>query len=177
MGAYEDAHPLPPHAHYGRNKWTGLTDYTQIVYEKGWDPAEIALRQNTHIVINVVRPERGDSEDAFTSWGSASRFKVVDNTPEKQQRTEPTFETGYTTGGGASPEPREDDPDDPDEPPDPNRPPVRVFHWRELGRTEDEVRIENPEDSSQYVMVRRVTAILFRTPDGNMVQLDLYPPG
>lgn len=177
MGAYEEAFPLPsPHAHYGTNPWTGLTDYTKIVWDKGWDPAEIALRQQTHIVINVIRPERGDSEDAFATWGAASRFKVVDQTGKQAQRTEPSFETGTTIPGPTKPAKRPDDPDDPDQPPDPNRPPVPVQHWSEVARDEQTVRIENPQDSEQWVDVKRVTAILFRAPNGEYHQFNLNPP-
>lgn len=58
---------------------------------------------------------------------------------------------------------------------DPNRQKTtRVY--TEVSRTNQTVRVVNPEDEEQYVDVERVVSITFSGPDGNYVRFDLKPP-
>ena len=43
--------------------------------------------------------------------------------------------------------------------------------WSEVYRETVTVRVENPDDSSQYVDVDRINAVTFRRPDGVLVLL------
>lgn len=52
-----------------------------------------------------------------------------------------------------------------------------IDEWQEIERQEtDEIRIENPDDSDQYVMVVDVVSMLFQRPDGRKVRLNFNPP-
>ncbi|MBB2698970.1 UNVERIFIED_ORG: hypothetical protein GGI66_003647 [Rhizobium esperanzae] len=45
-----------------------------------------------------------------------------------------------------------------------------VIDWQELARTTSDVRVENPDDSDQYVIVQRVETITFQTPEGKRIR-------
>lgn len=45
--------------------------------------------------------------------------------------------------------------------------------WREQGRDVTEVRVENPDDPDQFVIVERIDKIRFQGPDGRTVQYEL----
>ncbi|MBB2841263.1 UNVERIFIED_ORG: hypothetical protein GGE64_005045 [Rhizobium etli] len=47
-----------------------------------------------------------------------------------------------------------------------------VIDWHELARTTSDVRVENPDDSEQYVIVQRVETITFQTPEGERIRLN-----
>lgn len=46
-----------------------------------------------------------------------------------------------------------------------------VIDWEEIARTTSDVRVENPDDSDQYVIVQRVETITFQTPEGERIRL------
>lgn len=54
-------------------------------------------------------------------------------------------------------------PPPPPPPPPPGEPPTEIF--TEIFRVTDTVRVENPDDSEQYVMVKRISQIVFSGPD------------
>lgn len=56
----------------------------------------------------------------------------------------------------------------------PNKKNTRIY--TEYSRTNQVVRVINPEDEDQYVDVERVVSITFTAPDGNFVRFDLKPP-
>lgn len=62
--------------------------------------------------------------------------------------------------------PADDNADDEEPPP---------LQYNEEARATETIRIENPEDSEQYVEVERITSIIFRGPDGRRHQFNLNP--
>lgn len=125
-----------------------------------------------HKVINVKRPHVAEDRDALIAWGRPSRFSILS---DPGQLKEP-FET--FPGITVVPEPPRR-PDEPPPPPNPDDPPTQqppgaqVYHWEEMGRLFNVVRVENPDDSTQFVNIERIQAILFRAPDGSYQQFDL----
>jgi len=61
-------------------------------------------------------------------------------------------------------------PDTPPEDPPKQEPPP--FQYNEEWRSTSKVRVENPDDSEQYVMVERVESIIFRGQDNKRIQLN-----
>lgn len=96
----------------------------------------------------AARPRVDDSGEADLRWGAKSRFELVDQSrfPTMRIRSS-TNEDGQQT----------------QEPP----PEVNVLDFNEVQRAVEEIRVENPEDSQQYVIVERVAWIIFNGPDGN----------
>lgn len=93
-------------------------------------------------VIGKRWPER-DETDTDIRWGRAGDY------PDD--------------GGGPqiiSPLPPEDDEDEP----------PGIIEYDEYQRITEEVRVENPDDASQYVIVERVTRILFVGRDDGRVR-------
>lgn len=74
-----------------------------------------------------------------------------------------------STGGGSVSVTWPDEPDDPDE----GSPEAAVYTavWWEL----EDVRVENPEDSEQYVITKRILQARYRRPDNTEVTLDNRP--
>ena len=87
------------------------------------------------------RPGPSDSE-ASIRWGGPSRFEA----------RAPVFPTVTVND--------DDDQDDVNLTVN-----IPVLEFTEDERTEEEVRVENPDDSEQYVIVARATEIIFRGPD------------
>ena len=96
------------------------------------------------------QPLPGEEDEAFISWGSASRFI-------SPQITQPVTSRTSFGGGGF----RVTWPDDKDK----NKE-KKTLEYTEIERTVTEVRVENPDDEEQYVMVERIESIDFRGPDG-----------
>ncbi|TIN36855.1 MAG: hypothetical protein E5Y10_22265 [Mesorhizobium sp.] len=90
-----------------------------------------------------VKPEEGG--DAHFRFGKPSRFTLT--TPE--QRTNPR-----TTVTWPSEEPVEDPEDG-----------IVVIDYDYIDRAVETIRIENPDDSEQWVEVERITKIMFRRRD------------
>lgn len=61
-------------------------------------------------------------------------------------------------------------------PADPNQQEPPPLQYEEIWRAEQMVRIENPQDSEQYVIVTRITSIIFRGPDNRQHQFNFHPP-
>lgn len=95
-----------------------------------------------------ARPPVDDSGEADLRWGKKSRFELVD--PQQIFG----FRVRYANNG---------DGQQTEEPP----PEVNVLDFNEVQRAVEEIRVENPEDSQQYVIVERVAWIIFNGPDGN----------
>ncbi len=97
-------------------------------------------------------PEDADAE-AEVRWGKASNFIAQ----MEGQAYLPTVTIinlpGYPT--------------DDDEPED-----LPVLDWYEQERTISEVRVENPDDEDQYVIVERIETITFQTAEGRRVRLN-----
>lgn len=94
-----------------------------------------------------ARPPVDDSGEADLRWGKKSRFELVD--PQQVHG----LRVRYATNG---------DGQQTQEPP----PECNVLQFDEVQRGIEEIRIENPEDSQQYVIVERIAFIIFSAPDG-----------
>lgn len=136
----------------------------------GWEPLLGNTPPTKPVVINVKRPHLADGGDAFIEWGQASTFTIL----TQQDLTQP-FESGQGTFPPDPPQPPGQPPSPP--PPNPNNPGVVIYHWTELGRTVSVIRVENPDDSTQFVDIERVESILFAAPDGSYQQFDFHNPG
>lgn len=49
---------------------------------------------------------------------------------------------------------------------------IPVIDWTEMCRTTSDVRVENPDDSEQYVIVQRIEAVVFQTRNGERIRLN-----
>lgn len=92
-----------------------------------------------------------DLPEAFIEWGGPSQFEF-DNSFRNVANSGRSFRVN-------------DDGDDPDP----------GTSWSEAGRTTSDVRVENPEDPEQYVIVQRIDSISFNTPGGK-ISLSLSHP-
>jgi hypothetical protein len=95
------------------------------------------------------KPLPGEGGEAFDSWGGPSRFSRPDI-------SDPIESPTRVGGGGFKVEWPKDDKQDSE----------RVRVYSEIRRETEEVRVENPDDEDQYVMVERIKSIDFSTPDG-----------
>jgi len=89
-------------------------------------------------------------------WGKPSDFDIT--TPN--QPTQPSY-TSVTVNMGTSPQP-----DD-----------IVLYTYNEVWRQESDVRVENPDDPEQYVMVARTESIIFESQDdGFYLQFNFTNP-
>lgn len=105
----------------------------------------------------LLRPPVTPGE-AQIRWGRPSKFQI--NEPE--QPSEINYTTIVTGGGGVVTDP----------------PPGTVLiEYDEYSRVEEEVRVENPDDPQQYVIVARITRIIFEhREDGFFIALNFNHP-
>ena len=109
------------------------------------------------VIRRLIARRPGDSDSqASIRWGGPSRF-------EARAKTYPTVNFN-------SPENRDATTAEVD---------IPTLEFTEYSRIEEEVRVENPEDSDQYVIVARATEIQFQGPDlrveGGVDGLDIVP--
>lgn len=90
--------------------------------------------------LSRVPPENQDA-DAYIRWG--------------QSGSDPTFQPRIIT---ITPWPN-----DPTDPTDPTK---KIYTYNEIAREEVEVKVVNPDDDQQYVMVKRLKTVTFSSPDG-----------
>ncbi len=102
------------------------------------------------------QPLPGEDDEAFISWGAPSRFI----TP---QITQPVTSSSSFGGGFRVTWPEDDKP----------KKSQIERTYTEISRTVDTIKIENPEDSSQYVMIERIDEIQFSAPDGSTATFKL----
>ncbi|TBB28120.1 hypothetical protein ELH48_13630 [Rhizobium ruizarguesonis] len=99
------------------------------------------------------KPSEDEDAEAQVRWGKASSFVQQ----LKGEKILPTIQiVNWPDFPG-------NDKDDEEEP---------VIDWQELARTTSNVRVENPDDSDQYVIVQRVETITFQTPEGKRIRLN-----
>jgi hypothetical protein len=103
----------------------------------------------------LAKKQLADSDEvANIRWGKASRFTLIEPEAKKQ----PSVTVIWPDDDGEEEEPA----------------PVQ---WTEISRTEETIRVENPDDAEQYVMVARATSVLFRKEDdGTMHQFNFNYP-
>jgi len=89
--------------------------------------------------LSKVKPDEGG--DAHFRFGKASRFQQV--TPEKQ--TNPGATVTWPKDNNQDDEPKE----------------VHIIEYDEVSRCWETIRVENPDDSEQYVMVRNTLRVVF----------------
>jgi hypothetical protein len=103
------------------------------------------------------QPLPGENDLAFISWGAPSRFI----TP---QLTQPVTSSSRFGSGGFRVTWPEDE--------KPQKSEVNRI-YAEISRTVDTIKVENPDDPEQYVMIERIDEIEFRAPDGSTATFKL----
>lgn len=97
-------------------------------------------------VLSKVKPDEGG--DAHFRFGKASRFTAV--TPDP--RTQPSISVTWPDDGNQDDEPKE----------------IHIIEYDEVSRQTETIRVENPDDSEQYVMVKNVLRIIFQGRDDGL---------
>ena len=145
---------IPRDAFYKENPYTGLIDYTKAYR---WVPDSVEIK--------VTQPTLRELGDASIEWGKSSNFEIVDNTETKSEPSTTGFTTTDSTGSTGG-ETDRNGPDDKNNGDGENQQ-QQVYDFHEVGRATKEQRVENPDDSSQYVIIEIVTGLLFKGPDNN----------
>ncbi|AZV21483.1 hypothetical protein [Mesorhizobium sp. M7A.F.Ce.TU.012.03.2.1] len=86
-----------------------------------------------------IKPDEGG--DAHFRFGKASRFTLT--TPE--QKTQPGATVTWPDDGNQDDEPKE----------------IHIIEFDEVSRCWETIRVENPDDPEQYVMVRNTLRVVF----------------
>lgn len=107
---------------------------------RGFTAAELLLQR-----LVKQRPADGEESAAEAIWGKPSNFQVADinelgTVNEGTVVVWPDDQGTFVT-------------------------PITTINFEETERTVTTVRVENPDDSDQYVMVKRVETITFKGPD------------
>lgn len=107
--------------------------------------------------LSKVKPDKGG--DAHFRFGKASRFSLTD---PSTQKTNPSVSYQWPDDGNQDDEPKE----------------IHISEWDEVSRCWVTKRIENPDDSEQYVMARfAIRVVLQSRDDGRFIALNLAKPG
>lgn len=106
------------------------------------------------------QPLPGEEDAAFISWGAPSRFI----TPQLTQPV--TSSTSFGGAGGGSFRVIWPDADKP-------KKSEIEREYTEIEREVETIKITNPDDAQQYVMVERISEISFRAPDGSTAKFVL----
>lgn len=96
--------------------------------------------------LSKVKPDEGG--DAHFRFGKASRFTLTDPT----QKTNPGVHYTWPDDGNQDDEPKE----------------IHIIEYDEVSRQTETIRVENPDDSEQYVMVKNVLRIIFQGRDDGL---------
>ncbi|TIW11296.1 MAG: hypothetical protein E5V66_14120 [Mesorhizobium sp.] len=86
-----------------------------------------------------VKPDEGG--EAHFRFGKASRFTLT--SPE--QKTQPGVNVSWPDDGNQDDEPKD----------------IHIIEYDEVSRCWETIRVENPDDPEQYVMVRNTTRVVF----------------
>lgn len=92
-------------------------------------------------------PPEPEDEEAFARWGGTENID-----PDDQSAGAQAIINNYRF-----PAPNNDDEDDKEDDPQ------VTYTYTEVNRKTETVRVENPDDSDQYVMVERITEITFKS--------------
>lgn len=104
-----------------------------------------AVYIESHLKDRTPGPLEIPEQESEIRWGKASSFQwSVSNPPA-------------TNGGGSVSFPDGDDDEEPE-------PESKTLEFDETTRTVEDIRVENPDDSEQYVIVQRINDITFRGP-------------
>jgi hypothetical protein len=136
----------------GRLVWGTNSGWFRLGGTTGSSMFPQLVRQNsaTALLIKRLLKKRrvpGEDEEAALCWGGPSNFTSSPTTPSVTPPTQP--------GGGGGVVDDEDD--------DLGACPTA---WEEVDKETEDVRIENPEDPEDYVIVQRRTRSQFQTPNG-----------
>ncbi|MBX9757203.1 MAG: hypothetical protein K2Y29_00390 [Beijerinckiaceae bacterium] len=104
------------------------------------------------------QPLPGEEGEAFLAWGDTSRFIRPD-------LSEPVTSATPFGAPGARYKWEKEEPEDEDDETDDD-----VSTYREISREVQKIRVQNPNDAEQYVMVERITSIKFSRPSGGSVR-------
>ncbi|RWB85908.1 MAG: hypothetical protein EOQ52_20365 [Mesorhizobium sp.] len=109
--------------------------------------------------LSKVKPDEGG--EAHFRFGKASSFSLVDPTT---QRTSPSVSYNWPDDGNQDDEPKE----------------FHIIEYDEVSRCWETIRVENPDDPEQYVMVRNTLRVVFVGRDDglyrafNLAKADAY---
>jgi hypothetical protein len=122
------------------SRGTGVINLSSLI---GGSSGDSVLKR----ALSKVKPDEGG--EAHFRFGKASRFTLT--TPE--QRTNPTVTVNWPP----------DDSKKDDEPKD-----IHIIEYDEIFRQTETLRVENPDDSEQYVMVKNTLRIVFQGRDDGL---------
>ncbi|RWC25920.1 MAG: hypothetical protein EOS27_27090 [Mesorhizobium sp.] len=104
------------------------------IFDGGNNGADVLKR-----ALAKVKPDEGG--EAHVRWGKASRFTLT--TPE--QKTNPGMTVTWP-------------PDDPSDDPEDG---IQIDDFDYVDRSVEKIRVENPDDAEQYVIVERILKVMF----------------
>ncbi len=131
---------------------TGYTTGQRGTGEPERDPFALLVRHNAADLIlqNLLRPRPPENEDneAELCWGGESDF--TENPPAVVYTKPPTPDNSDGDSGAPTN--------------------VSMITFTEMSRKVTKIRVENPDDSEQYVMVEDATEITFRSDRDNILR-------
>ncbi len=134
------------------------------IFGAGAEPNARAQRILDRLV--ALRPVLDEDLVAVSRWGAPSRFDFIE--PEQ---TNPTVSVVLPEDPEC-----EDSILRPFSPDSCSEEGVPILEYDEIDRIETIVRVENPDDPDQFVMVARIDNILFQGPNGEYHQFNYTHP-
>ncbi|RUW79622.1 hypothetical protein [Mesorhizobium sp. M2A.F.Ca.ET.067.02.1.1] len=102
--------------------------------------------------LSKIKPDQGG--EAHTRFGKASRFTLT----SPDQKTQPSVTIIWPDDNNKNDEPKE----------------IHISEYDWVSRCWETIRVENPDDSEQYVMVKNIYRIVFQgRDDGRFIALNL----
>jgi hypothetical protein len=138
--------------------WTWHDDGPPPSWERIVRPSVII---ESHLRDRNREPEPEPEEEGEIIWGKPSQFQWSASDPAHDQHDRIII---VGDGGGPGPPPDEDEE-------------TRYIDYNEIvaERVTEDIRVENPSDSAQYVMVRRINEITFQGPnEGSKGQIEVF---
>lgn len=118
----------------------GLYD-PRVTLEKILRPIESYQQRRDQALAKLRAPPTEEEEESEICWGGPGSF-TFDEIDGGGIKTDPPDEEEPVGGGG-------------------------THGWTEIGRAWQNIRVENPDDSEQYVIVQRIDWISFTPPGGD----------
>lgn len=110
-----------------------------------WDNSLKSVRDRAALVERLIANRITDVGEACLFWGSPSRFALLGATEQPRVRVVPR--------------------------PEPPPPPANAIPFTEISKETEDIRVENPDDPEQYVIVqRRVSSVFENSEDGKQYQ-------
>ncbi|MEJ6845077.1 hypothetical protein V3589_02490 [Sinorhizobium fredii] len=122
----------------------------------GWNSSDDDRGERFLARLLARKPSEDEDAEAHVRWGKPSRFVQA---MRGTQKFLPTIEIINWPNFPDEGEEEEEQP---------------VLDWQEVAgsRVTSEVRVENPDDEEQYVMVQRTEKVVFQTHTGELIRLN-----